>query len=81
MLKNLQILDKNHLNQDLPVKTSSRTIELSSFDRVDSSGNIMSRTEITENSLDLSDLFAKRLCLVDGILAEDNDMNREEFRL
>jgi hypothetical protein len=65
----------------LPVKTSSRTIELSSFDRVDSSGNIMSRTEITENSLDLSDLFAKRLCLVDGILAEDNDMNREEFRL
>jgi hypothetical protein len=65
----------------LPVKTSSRTIELSSFDRVDSSGNIMSRTEITENSLDLSDLFAKRLCLLDGILAEDKDMNREEFKL
>jgi hypothetical protein len=60
---------------------SRRTIELSSFDRVDSSGNFMSRTENTENSLDQSDLFAKRLGLVADILAEDNDMNSEEFNL
>lgn len=60
---------------------SRRTIELSSFDRVDSSGNFMSRTENTENSLDQSDLFAKRLGLVAEILAEDNDMNSEEFNL
>jgi hypothetical protein len=60
---------------------SRRTLELSSFDRVDSSGNFMSRTENTENSLDQSDLFAKRLRLVADILAEDNDMNSEEFNL
>jgi len=41
----------------------------------------MSRNEITANSLDLSDLFAKRLYLVDGILAEDSDMNSNEFKL
>ena len=60
---------------------SRRTIELSYFDRVDSSGNFMSRTENTENSLDQSDLFDKRLGLVADILAEDNDMNSEEFNL
>lgn len=46
---------------------------------MDDSGNIANRTE--ESSLDLSDLFGKRLGLVADILAEDCDLNRPEFRL